>query len=132
MDGANNLVQWIFMIAPKNIFLKKMIDEMVNRINNNVNNIFIATGPTLFNDVIYNHINNTNIFNTNIKTRIEDRGYTYIEKLSLMNGHIIEEDKNNNKSKFKIIMDNYNVNMIYNNDIYIPTWNSPTPNFYKY
>ena len=131
MDANKNLNQWIFMIDPKNIFLKIIIEEMVRRIDNSVDNIFLATGPTLFTDVIYNYMNNDNIFNTRSFTKKEDREVTFIKNNNFSMGRIIDEMKES-KNKFKERMDNYNVNMIYNNDRYIPTWNSPTPNLYKY
>ena len=43
-----------------------MINEMVERINNNERNIFLATGPTLFTDVIYNILNGSNVYNTKL------------------------------------------------------------------
>lgn len=66
LDWDNNLQQWCFMCSPNNSIILSIIKEMVKRIYNEEKNIFIATGPTLFTDVIYNYINNTNIYNTKL------------------------------------------------------------------
>lgn len=62
-DRDRNIQQWCFMSISKNFIIKKIIEEMVRRINNNEQNIFLATGPTLVTDIIYNLVNNSNIYN---------------------------------------------------------------------
>jgi hypothetical protein len=53
------------MIIPKHIIIKKIINEMVNRIHDNKeNNILTVTGPYLMTDVIYNHFTNSTIYNS--------------------------------------------------------------------
>ena len=73
-DKNKNIQQWCFMSSSKNIIVKKIIEEMVKRIHNNEENIFLATGPTLVTDVIYNYINNSNIYNVtkNVSKKIEN------------------------------------------------------------
>ena len=48
VDHNYNFEQWILISKPKNIIYLEVIKEMTRRINNNVDNIFLATGPTLF------------------------------------------------------------------------------------
>jgi hypothetical protein len=132
-DGNFNIQQWCFMVSPKNQLILKIIKEMVIRINNKESNIFLATGPTLVTDVIYNSINNTNVYNTTLFVSNRERYNTFIKNKYFMNGILFYEyDEtihfNNN---FHFRMDNYQEEMLYNNDKYTVTINSPTPNFYK-
>ena len=129
-DYNFNMHQYCLITQKNNIIFKYVIDEMVKRINNNELNIFIATGPTLFTDVIYNLINKTNIYNTNINVDSNDRKQCFINNKYFMNGLILSEDDINNKFLFN--MTNYNNNLLYeNNDKYEVTYNKPTPNLYK-
>lgn len=58
------ITNWCIMITPRHIIMKKIIDEMVNRIHQNIeNNILLVTGPKLITDVIYNFFTNSNIYN---------------------------------------------------------------------
>jgi len=138
LDGACNIQQWCFMSSPKNPVILKIINEMVKRIYNGERNIFLATGPVLTTDVIYNYINESNYYNTpKIKSKT-DR-YDIFIKNKFGNGIILNEDDTslNFSNKFKFTMNNYNHSMLYNNEYnndnrYIPTSNGmPTPNFYK-
>lgn len=58
------ITNWCIMITPRHIIMKKIIDEMVNRIHQNIeNNILLVTGPKLITDVIYNYFTNSKIYN---------------------------------------------------------------------
>ena len=132
MDWCSNIQQWCFMTKPKNPIIKAIIEEMILRINANETNIFIATGPTLFTDVIYNSINNTSIYNTTLNLSKELRTESFTKNTKWNNGYIINEYEDSNLSKFLIYMNGYKKSMIYPNDEkYIQTFNSPTPNFYR-
>ena len=117
------------MTAPKNPIMKAIIDEMVNRIHNEEANIFIATGPTLFTDVIYNYINNTSIYDTKTNVTDQQRELCFLKNRNFMNGLIIDDQCD----KFLFGIPDYNHTMLYNDmkDKYIVTFNSPTPLLYK-
>jgi len=89
INGDRNLEQFCFMIRPQHPLLLKIIEEMVQRIENKENNIFKATGPTLFNDVIYNAMNNSNVYDTNSNVTPEDRGICYGNNNQYMGGKIV-------------------------------------------
>ena len=58
------ITNWCMMNIQKHIIIKKIIDEMVNRILENKEiNILIITGPYLVTDVIYNHFTGLDIYN---------------------------------------------------------------------
>lgn len=132
-DRNKNIQQWCFMSSSKNIIVKKIIEEMVRRINNNEENIFIATGPTLVTDVIYNIVNNSNVYNITKNITKEDREIVFKNNKNYMGGLLIDEYNKDIKSKFLFTMKNYNSNMMYNqnNKKYEVTFNKPTPFLYK-
>ena len=107
------LTQWIFFTKPENHIIKKIINEMVHRIHNNETNIFIATGPTLFTDVIYNLINKTNIYNTIEKTTMNERKHflTNISNKMILDGFFYDMCEYENILKFR--MDGYKTSMLY-------------------
>uniref|UniRef100_A0A6C0LHC6 Glycosyltransferase n=1 Tax=viral metagenome TaxID=1070528 RepID=A0A6C0LHC6_9ZZZZ len=133
LDGGCNLQQWCFASAPKNPILLKIIEEMIRRIDNNEENIFLATGPTLFTDVVYNLIQNSQHYNTTLYIPWSERFKTFMANTTCNNGVILfEHDETLDfHNKFHNTLEGYNHDMLYNNDRYIPTWNCPTPNFYK-
>ena len=132
-DKNKNIQQWCFMCISKNIIVKKIIEEMVRRINNNEQNIFLATGPTLVTDVIYNFINNSNIYNVTKNVSKIDRETVFKANNNYMGGLLVDEYNKDIKSKFLFTMKNYNSNMMYNenNQKYKVTFNKPTPFLYK-
>lgn len=131
MDRANNLEQWCIITKSKNLILKKIILTMVERIENRENNIFLATGPTLFTDVIYNMINNSNIYDTNVKLTSYQRYNLFMKNKKFMGGRISKRTKNENLM-FSFRFKNYNTKILYpKNDKYQPSWNQETPYLYK-
>jgi mannosyltransferase OCH1-like enzyme len=94
INGDANLEQFCFMIRPKHPIILKIIEEMVNRIENKEPSIFKATGPILFNDVIYNMMMNTNIYNTNINVSNDKRAETYSNNNQFMGGRIVLRHEN--------------------------------------
>ena len=127
-DSSYNLIQWILICSPNNILFKKAIELSVNRINNNEENIFLSTGPTLFSDTFFSIALNKDIYDSNTSIKEEDRK-------SIINKY---KDKYNlfpeNNEWFKMTYPDYNYNDIYEkgeSERYIPTWNKPTPNLYK-
>lgn len=136
------MTQWIFFTKPENHIIKKIINEMVDRIHNNETNIFIATGPTLFTDVIYNLINNTNIYNIIEKTTIDERKHflSNISNKMTLNGLFYDMCEYENILKFR--MDGYETSMLYfeeerfkpDSNIFEPTkkiTNQPAADFYS-
>jgi mannosyltransferase OCH1-like enzyme len=99
INGDRNLEQFCFAIRPKHILMKKMIDEMITRIENKEPNIFRATGPTLFNDVIYNTMSNTNIYDTNKNLTHNERGECYGKHNQYMGGKIVLRHGNDMEEK---------------------------------
>ena len=107
---------------------------MVKRIHNEEKNIFLATGPTLFTDVIFNSISNQEFYNTKLHVPSYERYNLFMNNANYMNGTIIYESSLNNfYNQFQFRMQNYDENMLYNNNNtkYVVTFNEPTPNFYK-
>jgi mannosyltransferase OCH1-like enzyme len=94
INGDANLEQFCFMIRPKHPIMINIIEEMVNRIENKEPSIFKATGPILFNDVIYNMMMNTNIYNTNNNVSYFERGETYGKNNQFMGGKIFLRHEN--------------------------------------
>jgi mannosyltransferase OCH1-like enzyme len=99
INGDRNLEQFCFAIRPKHILMKKMIEEMITRIENKEPNIFRATGPTLFNDVIYNTMSNTNIYDTNKNLTHNQRGECYGKHNQYMGGKIVLRHGNDMEEK---------------------------------
>ena len=99
INGDRNLEQFCFAIRPKHILMKKIIEEMITRIEKREPNIFRATGPTLFNDVIYNTMSNTNIYDTNKNLTHEERGICYGKNNQFMGGKIVLRHKNDMEEK---------------------------------
>lgn len=130
LDSDKNIEQWRFMTSPNNPIIFNIIQEMVSRIYNNETNIFIATGPTLFTDVIYNMINNSSIYNTKKNISKEDRFDFFIKNKHFHNGVILYNECDIHTS-FESRMRYYDEKMLYNNDKYIVTFDEPTPHFYK-
>ena len=129
------IVQWLIMTKPKNFIIKKIIDEMVNRINiNNETNIFLATGPDLFTDVIYNLIFNTNIYDYFSHSTILERKKFCLDVLSkpLFNG--LFYDMCEYTEQFKFRMNGYNTSMLYVDEERFTRYSNifiepPKPNF---
>ena len=110
-----------------NPIILKLIYEVSKRIHNNEKNIFIATGPTVFTDIIFNDITNKNIYNVSQNIDTNKRKEILINNKYYKNGLLLYK-----KPFFKFRMDNYSKNLLYdNNKKYIVTYNSPTPNLYK-
>jgi mannosyltransferase OCH1-like enzyme len=132
LDGWQNIQQWCFMASPKNPLILKIINEMVKRIHNHETNIFLATGPTVFSDTIYNAINNSDIYNTTFYLSSYERNKLFMDNSTFMNGLILHEHNIPDFGNKFHNMRNYHENMLYNNgDKYIVTFNEPTPFFYK-
>jgi mannosyltransferase OCH1-like enzyme len=114
INGDRNLEQFCFMIRPKHPLLFKVIEEMVTRIENKEHNIFRATGPTLFNDVIYNTMSNTNIYDTNANLTPYQRGECYSKNNQYMGGKIVLRYGDDMETKFNFRIENAD-KMIYEN-----------------
>jgi mannosyltransferase OCH1-like enzyme len=134
LDTGINIPQWCFMVAPKHPVLLKIIHEMVKRIQAREANIFIATGPTLFSDCIFNALQNTSVYNTNINFPKNDRARIFMSNSQWMNGLILFEENPSIqfKQKFKFRMDNFRDEYLYTDEKkYTVSFNQPTPKLYK-
>uniref|UniRef100_A0A6C0HBN9 Glycosyltransferase n=1 Tax=viral metagenome TaxID=1070528 RepID=A0A6C0HBN9_9ZZZZ len=108
------IVQWLIMTKPKNFIMKQIIDEMVRRINmNNETNIFLATGPTLFTDVIYNLIFNTNVYDYLKHSTLLERKTFCLDVLSRVHFDGIFYDMCEYTEQFKFRMPGYTTSMLY-------------------
>lgn len=126
-DHAYNLMNTSIITKKRNPILLKLIHEVAKRINNNEQNIFIATGPTVFTDVVYNEITRENIYNVSKYVNEKKRKYIWLKNKYYKNGMIVYKNKG-----FKFRMDDYSNDLLYdNNDKYKLSYNSPTPNLYK-
>jgi mannosyltransferase OCH1-like enzyme len=114
INGDANLEQFCFMVKPKHPLILKIIEEMVTRIENKEPNIFKATGPTLFNDVIYNTMNKTNIYDTNKNVSNEERAVVYSNNNRFMGGKIVLRHGNDMENKFIFRIED-SENMLYDN-----------------
>ena len=133
LDGDCNIQQWCFMTAANNPIILRIIQEMAKRIHAKEQNIFIATGPTLFTDVIYNVVNNSSYYNVTKLFSHNDKYTSFINNNKYGNGLILYEYTKNLDffNKFQFRMKNYTEDMLYNNDKYIVTFDEETPLLYK-
>lgn len=131
MDNSNNLEQWCIITKPKNPIIKNIISNMVIRILNKENNIFLCTGPTLFTDIIYNMIKGSNIYDSNTNLSSKQRFDCFNNNKLFMGGQIIKRGKRE-RLFFSFRFKNYQNHILYpENDKYIPTWNKETPLLFK-
>ena len=130
-DSDNNIMNTPIMSKPKNPIILNIIKEVVKRIINNEPNIFLATGPTLVTDVIYADITNKTIYDTKTNVSNKARKDIWLENVNYKNGKIINIGSPE-ISGILFVMNDYNEKLLYpDNDKYIETYNSPTPNLYK-
>lgn len=126
-DHAYNLMNTPIITKKNNPIILKLIYEVVKRINNKEQNIFLATGPTVFTDVVYNDITNNNIYNVSQSTETKKRKEVFMNNKFYKNGLLLYK-----KPFFKFRMDDYSDNLLYSEqNKYIVTYNAPTPNLYK-
>ena len=126
-DHAYNLMNTPIITKKNNPIILKLIYEVSKRIHNNEKNIFLATGPTVFTDVVFHDITNENIYNVSQNINTNKRKEILINHKFYKNGLLLYK-----KPFFKFRMDNYSENLLYKeNKKYIVTYNSPTPNLYK-
>lgn len=131
-DDSPNIIQWCIAWTPGHKLLLKIINEMVDRIHNGEQNIFLATGPCLVNDVIYNFINKSNIYGVSDKISKERKTLFFNKNRRFQNGLLIHE--NNDLVSIKFKFDGYNNELLYSEDNprYTPTYNGePTPGLYN-
>jgi len=89
VNGEKNLEQFCFLIRPQHPILINIIEEMVKRIENKEKNIFIATGPTLFNDVVLKMMTNKPIYNSSETIDHMDRGDCFEKNNRFMGGKLL-------------------------------------------
>lgn len=127
-DNLSNFINTPLISKPYNPIIFKLINEVAKRINNYEENIFLATGPTVFTDIIYQDITDIFVYNTKSNVSISERNDLWIKNKIYKNGIIQHESY----FPFKFYMDNYDESYLYpDNDKYICTFNEPTPFLYK-
>ena len=129
-DNSYNISQWFFMISPKNIILKEIIDEMITRIQNNEQNIFLATGPTLVSDVIFSKLTKEKLYNTNKSIPQTVKKDILESNNHFMDGLFLLEDSKDIVFTFP----GYQKEMMYNpdNPRYVPVFNGgKSPDLYN-
>lgn len=129
-DGAENIIQWCFMVAPRQKIMRDIIEEMVLRIQQGEDNIFLATGPTLVTDVWYHYLTQKKVYNVSRKLSQKKRTEAWALCSSLPSNEkgILLLEPQGLVFRFQ----GYRSDMLYSNDRpkYIPTWNRPTPGFF--
>ena len=133
-DYAGNLMNTPIISKKKNPIILSVIQEMVKRIHDNEENIFLATGPTVFSSVIFKDITGKEIYSTGDVFKENEKKLLLVKNINYKNGKILYQLSDfcraNICIQFK--MEDYDNKYLYpNNDRYIPTFNGePTPNLY--
>lgn len=128
-DNNYNIMNNPIICSPKHPIMLKLIQEVTKRIHNNESNIFIATGPTVFTDLIYNIINSKMIYNVTKNIPKHNRKNTFESNKNLSDGLLLKHDNN----LFPFFFKGYKPNMLYDNpnvERYKVTYNKPTPCLY--
>lgn len=108
--------QWLIMTKPQNKIIKHLINEMVKRIHNGEKDIFIATGPSLFTDVVYNLIHKTDIYDVLNKTNNNER-LIFLDSLNIYNNEFTKNGLFLSRIKlddlFQFRIDGFDTTMLY-------------------
>ena len=130
-DENSNMMNTPIISKPKNPIILNVIKEVTKRINNYESNIFLATGPTVFTDVIFNDIVNKTIYDTRINVSNDSRAYLWIDNENYKNGKLIYKGARA-VCGFHFHMKDCDSSLLYpNSDKYHITFNAPTPYLYK-
>ena len=127
-DGNYNIAQWTFMMSPKCVVMKYIIEEMVNRIHKGEQNIFLATGPELVTDVIFGLMTNQKLYKNTLSR--ECKKATLEDNIHFMGGCFIHEFTKDMRQQFP----GYTKEMLYDqaNPRYTPIVNGgKTPELYN-
>lgn len=132
IDREYNIQQFCFMAESRLPILKDIINEMVSRIHNRVDNIFAATGPALVTDVFYQHLSNSFVLGGSLRNTTKSQRQAVFKRRYFQHGRLVYRSFGW-RNKFKIRMTNYNTTQLYDagKPRYIPTFNEPTPHLYK-
>ena len=131
-DNDNLIVNTPIITCAKNPLILNIINEVVKRIHNNETNIFLATGPYMMTDVIYNIFTNNSKYNTKDNINSKDREKVWINNTNYKKGKLLFVRSNLYKKCFQFKFPNYTNALLYpNNDKYKCTYNNPTPDLYK-
>uniref|UniRef100_A0A6C0EU80 Uncharacterized protein n=1 Tax=viral metagenome TaxID=1070528 RepID=A0A6C0EU80_9ZZZZ len=108
------ITNWFIAITPKHIIMKKIIEEMVKRINNNIeNNILLITGPNMMTCVIYNHLTNNDMM-PEIELNIKHCDFlNFIDENNNSLHHFIDSINIQKNNLMKFHFPGYNKNMMY-------------------
>lgn len=131
-DKENLIVNTPIITCVKNPLILNIINEVVKRIHNNETNIFLATGPYMMTDIIYNIFTNNNYYNTKDNISNKDREKAWINNKNYKKGKLLYVHDNLYKKCFQFKFPHYTNDLLYpNNDKYICTYNRPTPDLYN-
>lgn len=93
-DKNMNVRQDFLAFSPRHEFLKKVIDEMVRRIEQRVPNIWLTTGPTLFTDVYLSEATGSRVFGSKFSTTKTWRQQVILKHgASFLRGKILDGGK---------------------------------------
>jgi hypothetical protein len=98
--------------------MKKIIEEMVKRINNNIeNNILVITGPNMMTCVIYNHLTNNDTI-SEIESNIKHCDFLkFIHENNNSLHHFIDSINIQKNNLIKFHFSGYNKSMLYKNEL---------------
>ena len=90
-DRNGNIVQHLFFSAPQHGFLRRVIDETVDRIEKRVANIWLATGPHMFSDVFFSMATGKNINRSKSSVKLTQRLHILKQHANFMGGRVQPE-----------------------------------------
>jgi mannosyltransferase OCH1-like enzyme len=112
------ITNWFIAITPKHIIMKKIIEEMVKRINNNIeNNILLITGPDMISCVIYNHFTNNDVMHgTELNIKHCDF-LKFIDENNNSINHFVDSFYIQENNLINFHFPGYNTSMLYRNEV---------------
>jgi inositol phosphorylceramide mannosyltransferase catalytic subunit len=108
--------QWVIMITKQHSFISDVISEMVNRIHDGENNIYLATGPDLFTEVMYKILTGNKIYHLQKKTSKIERFNIFVNikaSKTFSKGEIYDTYSVIHSKQILFRLRNYNEKMIY-------------------
>ena len=121
-DEDSNLIQWVLIHAPNDVVIGKIVALSTARVLSGERNIYLATGPNVFNDAFLHYHGGVEVYDANTRMTKDARRDICIR------GRAKYEDR----STFAMVYAHYCATDIYANrtDRYSPGWNRTTPGLY--
>lgn len=92
-DWSGNARTDFLAFAPKHAFLKKVIDEMVSRVEKREPNVWLATGPHMFTDVFLSEVSGGHVYRSKFTTPSHWRLDMWREHGAALGGRALDEKK---------------------------------------